>query len=284
MANLWASAQDQPYDLLIRVQHNDRKLANSELKLSAFINNLSLAGSYQLAISKLYRKNNNRKIGNRSQRAAKMEVRFSAVQLHFDTERAEVDLPLYVVDARERADSLAEGEEPIHWILLSTRKVESFEEAMEMIQFYEWRWQTEELYRTSKKKGFAIEESELQSLDAIFKQTILSLEAAFRVMRLVMSRDKDSGHAIKDVFSSDQIKCLAILNNKLEGKTQKLSNPWPKDQLAWAAWIIARLSGWKGYQSRTPPGPIRMKRGLDKFYIYFDAWKLFDDEVDVGDS
>ena len=103
-------------------------------------------------------------------------------------------------------------------------------------------------------------------------------------MRLVISRDKDTQQSIDEVFSPNEVNCLEILNHKLEGKTQKLSNPWPKDQLAWAAWIIARLSGWKGYQSRAPAGPIRMKRGLDKFYTYFDAWNLFRNEVDVGDS
>ncbi len=282
IANLWANAQAQGYDLLIRSQSHDRPLING--KLSTFLDSLEVAGDYELPLSKLSRRNiSQSKAQQRIQRVAKMEVRFSPVVLKLQAETGKVDLPLYVVDAREKVDSVPEGEDPVHWKLLTTRPVEVLKEAMQIIQYYEWRWQTEELYRTSKKKGFGIEQTELTTLDAIFKQTILSLEAAFRVMRLVICRDKGEQQPIDEVFSPDEVKCLEVLNQKYEGKTEKLQNPWPREQLAWAAWVIARIGGWKGYQSRTPTGPIRMKRGLDKFNIYFDAWNLFQTEVDVGD-
>lgn len=283
IANLWASALNQPYDLLIRSQSQDRKLATGG-KLFAFLDGLEIAGHYQLPLTALSRRNISRsQAQQRTERVAKMEVRFSPVMLRLDTETGQVDLPLYAVDAKESPDSVPAGEAPIHWRLLTTRRMETLAQALKIIQYYEWRWQTEELYRTTKKKGLGIEESNLTSLDAIFKQTILSLEAAFRVMRLVISRDKESQQPIHDIFSPEQIQCLEILNQKAEGKTQKLSNPWPKEQLAWAAWVIARLGGWKGYQSRTPPGPIRMKRGLEKFNTYFDAWNLFRHVEDVGE-
>lgn len=284
MADLWATSLEQPYDLLIRCQQYNRKLVNSDLKLFEFLDSLEVAGSYELDLSELSRRNISRSVAQkREKRKTRMEVRFSALVMKLKTEKGWVKVPLYAVDAREKADSVPPGEDPIHWKLLTSRPVESFEKAIEMIHFYQLRWQIEELYRTSKKKGFGIEQTELTSLDAIFKQTILSLEAAFRVMRLVMSRDKDDHQGIEEIFSQPEIRCLEALNHKFEGKTQKLKNPWPKDQLAWAAWIIARLSGWKGYQSRTPAGPIRMKRGLDKFNTYFDAWILFRCEEDVGD-
>lgn len=284
MANLWASAKGARYDLLIRSQQHNRSLANSELKLYDFLQQQPISGSYQLALSKLDRRNYSRnKPQNRTKRIAQMEVRFSALRIKLNCESGKIELPLYGIDAREREDSVPAGEAPVHWRLLTTRPIETFEQAMEMIQFYEWRWQTEQLYRTAKKKGFGIEQTELTTLNAVLKQSILSLEAAFRVMRLVISRDKDSQQSIEDIFSPDEIQCLKVLHHKYEGKTEKLQNPWPEDQLAWAAWVIARLGGWKGYQSRKPPGPIRMKRGLDKFNTYFDAWNLFRTVKDVGE-
>ncbi len=61
---------------------------------------------------------------------------------------------------------------------------------------------------------------------------------------------------------------------KLEGKTRKQKNLHPHDCLSWAAWIIARLGGWKGYKSESPLGPITMFRGLKKFQDLLEGYNL----------
>jgi len=45
-------------------------------------------------------------------------------------------------------------------------------------------------------------------------------------------------------------------------------------RLAWAAWLIARLGGWSGYQSQRPPGIVTFYRGLQTFESIFLGWKL----------
>jgi hypothetical protein len=47
--------------------------------------------------------------------------------------------------------------------------------------------------------------------------------------------------------------------------------------LKWASWIIARLGGWKGYDSKGKPGIIVLKRGLDRFYDIYYGWMLSQD-------
>ncbi|RJP34387.1 MAG: hypothetical protein C4527_02330 [Candidatus Omnitrophota bacterium] len=61
----------------------------------------------------------------------------------------------------------------------------------------------------------------------------------------------------------------------LEGKTAKQKNPYSRSNLAWSAWIIARLGGWKSYYSKGAlPGHNTMKRGLESFYQQFIGWQI----------
>ena len=76
------------------------------------------------------------------------------------------------------------------------------------------------------------------------------------------------------VFSEIEIECLGEIGKKYEGKTSLSKNPHEKGSLAWAAWIIGRMGGWKGYRKAGPAGPITMKRGLQKFSILFEGWLL----------
>ena len=69
----------------------------------------------------------------------------------------------------------------------------------------------------------------------------------------------------REVFSEQEIAVLTHLNKTLQGKRLKTQNHHNPDKTKWAAWIIGRLGGWKGYVSQGPPGVICLKRGLDKF-------------------
>ena len=101
------------------------------------------------------------------------------------------------------------------------------------------------------------------------------LDAAAKVLQLVYARNRHDAQPIEDAFDQQQQKVLVKLNQHLEGRTEKQKNPFPQNQLSWAAWIMARLGGWKGYQSQKPPGPMTMKKGLDKFNTMFQAYELF---------
>src|SRR5919106_1327065 len=76
-------------------------------------------------------------------------------------------------------------------------------------------------------------------------------------------------------FTTDEIAALhAIETKQYAPRTEKQRNPHPKDTLAWAAWIIARLGGWDGYSSSKPPGPVTFKHGLDYFHGIAMGWRL----------
>jgi hypothetical protein len=114
----------------------------------------------------------------------------------------------------------------------------------------------EQIFRTLKSKGLKIEASQLKSYEKLQKLTILGLIAAVRVMQLIKARDGETGQKIESVFDDEEQEFMELLNNKLEGQTEKLKNPFAKNTLAYAAWIVARLAGWSGYASQRLAGQL----------------------------
>ena len=100
------------------------------------------------------------------------------------------------------------------------------------------------------------------------------LNSALRVMQLLLAHNNQQSQLTKEVFNEDEIKCLEQINKTLQASKEKTLNKNDPQHLSWATWIIARLGGWKDYDSNRPPGPILLKEGLDKFNAMFEGWKM----------
>lgn len=280
MYALWVEAQASGSDLLIR-SYRDRSILleqGQESSLRSYIEQSKVEDIIDLPIRALnhYSRTHGKHI-QRQAREARLHIRFGSFELlppQKRKDKSSAPVILYMVDAREDPSTVPQGEDPIHWCLLTTHKVQSVDMAIQVLKWYEQRWMIEQLFRTMKRQGLDQEHTELEYLDAILRQTIMSFKTAFKIMQLVLARDKEQGQAIDEIFDQDQQQCLQMINPSLEGQTDKQKNPYSPQQLSWAAWIIARLGGWKGYQSQRPAGPITMKRGLQKVQIYFDAMKM----------
>ncbi len=92
----------------------------------------------------------------------------------------------------------------------------------------------------------------------------------------VQARDGADARPANAAFKPEEIETLEAVNPRLEGKTEKQKNPYPRHSLAWAAWIIGRLGGWNGYRSSKSPGPITMVNGINQFHAIADGWALRD--------
>jgi len=182
-----------------------------------------------------------------------------------DSDEKAITRPLYAIEVKEDPQYVPEGESSVCWRLLTSRTIENLDQAWHIVDLYMKRWIIEQLFRVLKKQGFAIESTQLKSPKAIVKQTIMAMTAAARVLKLDQANKAKEPLPIETTFDGEEQKCLDTILPSLEGKTQKLKNPYQPSDLRWAAWIIARLGGWKGYASQRPPGPITFKRGLEKF-------------------
>ncbi len=213
----------------------------------------------------------------RSARRACMVVRLGCVRIRRSTictdPNAPAEIDLFAVEVRELDPP--PGEKPILWRLLTTHTVETIDQALTVIGWYRRRWHIEQLFRTLKRQGLRLEESVVEDGAALEKLAVIALIAATTTMQLVLARTAaDQGTPASRVFSPQQILVLAALVATRQGRTAKQQNPFPPHSLAWAAWIIARLGGWTGYDSDKGNGPITMRDGLERFYGVVDGYHL----------
>lgn len=205
----------------------------------------------------------------RKARTALIGVRYAKVNLALPSgltrHTPSLSRPLYVVQAMEDPSTVPQGEDPINWRLLSTWQVDDEQQAWQVVEAYQARWFIEQLFRVLKRQGLGIENTQLKTTQAIKNQTIMAITTATKAMQLTLARDGNTFTSIDLMFDQEQQSILQSLNEEYSGKTQKQTNPHPPHSLAWAAWVIARIGGWKGYASQRPPGPITMKRGLEDF-------------------
>lgn len=218
-------------------------------------------------------------------RQAEVAVRFGAVRLRRPQTPGSRHLPesvdLHVVDVREI--NPPRGVEPVHWRLLTTHAVSTLAEAHRIIDWYKMRWTIEQVFRSLKTHGLRLEQSQMPQACHFTKLAVIALIAAVRAMQLVLARDGTTGQKLTDALDTTDQPALVQLNATLEGRTEKLKNPYDPASLAWLAWIVARLGGWSGYTSRgyRPPGPKTIHDGLLRLDPILLGWSLANRSADV---
>ena len=262
---------DEKTFLLIRSSTN--RTTDSNQKLWDRLGSSALLGSYELPISADSRRKT-------VARTAIIEVRGVQVDIKRpkNSSRGEVNVvSMYAIEAKE-VNSMVE--EPVHWRLITTWPVNSFDDCARVIDWYTWRWQIEELFRVLKEEGYNIEGSELESALAIRKLAIMMMDVIIKLMQMRIAYDRpEDEQQIETVFDEQEQECLIQISKRMEGKTQKLSNSNNPKNLKWATWVIARMGGWKGYASQRPPGLTALRQGLEQFYNTLIGWNL---QKDVG--
>jgi hypothetical protein len=265
---LWARVPEPDFHLLSRVQV-DRKLAPSgEMAPEATAKDppptlFNVAATFPARGTRTldlpYRG------PGRSKRQARVALRFGAVsicrpRLEHDKTLAKT-VKLSLVEVRET--NPPDGEEAVHWRLMTTHPVEDAVTAWRIVDWYRMRWVIEQLFRTMKSQGLRLEDSQMASADRLMKLTAAATKAACLDLQLVQERNGQHKLEARVAFSEEEIDTVERLLPKLEGRTERQRNPHPPRSLAQASWVIARLGGWNCFYG--PPGPIVIRRGVERF-------------------
>jgi hypothetical protein len=193
-------------------------------------------------------------------RKARVALRASRVRLAKPEGKVHTSDPAAIeiglVDVRE-IDPPA-GVKAVRWRLLTTLPTGTLEQAAEVVRLYRLRWRIEQVFRALKSDGLALEETQVQEADRLFKLAALGLTAAVRILQLVDARDGCDRPAT-DAIAPELIEPAAAIGKTLEGKTKRQQNPHAKATMGWLSWIAARLGGWNCYYKK--PGPKTMAVG-----------------------
>lgn len=174
----WASVPNAHTHVLVRVCR-DRRLWGTQQSLYALLSEQPCAGTYTVNVLA------DPRLG-RTAREAWLAVRLSPGQIQRPKKVSAQDypsyIPLYAVEAKEVNPPA--GVEPIHWRLLTTHPVVCLEQALQIIEWYRWRWRIEQLFAILKQAGLNLEATQLESAPAIKRLTILALSVSLRILQL----------------------------------------------------------------------------------------------------
>lgn len=265
---LFAERPDRDTHLLVR-SHTDRRTVNGD-KLSDCLARSPWQGSKIVAVSANE---------HRSARQAVLQVRYTSVMLPPPAKRKSLlqdysYQQVWLVELLETPDSVPPQEDPIHWRLLTTHSATSLEDALQISEWYTLRWLIEELFRILKQ-GLNVEESQFERGAALKKLLLLSLQTSWKILLMKQERQGNNQQDASACFSSQQVDFLQAMQPQLEGSTAKQCNPHPSKSLAWAAWLIARLGGWKPSPlDKRPFGVVSLARGMQAFQQRWQGWQM----------
>jgi len=204
--------------------------------------------------------------GTVASRVARLAIRFAEVTLKAPNGKARYGpLKLWAVLAQEI--EAAKNVTPLCWMLLTTCRVATFDEAIEKLAWYTKRWGIE-IYHRTLKSGCQIEERQLGDADTIEACLAIDMVVAWRVYHLTKL-----GREVPDlpctVFcEEDEWKALATFITKgpiIEGTPPTLRQ---------YTRMLASLGGFLGRKGDGEPGTKSVWLGQQRLDDFKTAWKL----------
>lgn len=211
----------------------------------------------------------------RASRKAVLEVRTGTVLIDAPRKKKSTDeslLPVNFVLVLE--SNPPPGQEPLCWRLFTTEPVDTLENALTVVQYYEWRWMIEEFHKCWKT-GCRAEDRAFQSFDAIEKILSITSHIAVRMLQLrslaESSPDADAGL----IVTREEQACLLAIAKEIEAKLPVRANQTEAVVTAQEAIaIIAKLGGWqKRNKDYDKPGWQALWRGWGRFQEWLLGWK-----------
>ena len=273
-ADIWETigrCQDTGWDFLVRA-NQARALADQEGSVFDAVAAAPVVGQFCLQLRSRPRRVTRDKKTGRPKRIRKahggrtvvLEVRTCKVRLRAPWRPEGTDEPrtVHIVEAKEV--NASPGDDPIHWVLLTSWPCGTEAEALRVVKAYTRRWLIEEFHK-SLKTGAKIEESQLRSAQRIQALLgILSVIAVRLLNRKVLATTRPN-----EAVDSQEVGegTLAIL----EAKFGRPEDGWTNRCLLRC---IARMGGFIGRKGDGEPGWISIWTGWQRLLPMIEGYCL----------
>jgi hypothetical protein len=246
-----------PADWVVRAAQLKRLIQTpleKKMQLRKYLTTLPLAGTYQLDIPARH---------EQPARRAYVEVRFGAVTLPRPREHSPFvhkcglkNISMFVVEVRE-VNAPADVE-PMHWVLLTSHKVESFEQAWKVIEYYERRPIIEE-YHKALKTGCRLEERQYRASRRLEAVTGMLSILAVRLLQLRTTARTDPERPAEKVVPR---RWLEMLRAVQKGRHRAITTVYEFYR------ALAQLGGFLARKSDGEPGWLTLWQGFEKLHLF----------------
>lgn len=207
---------------------------------------------------------------HRRARVATLEVRIGRLTLDLHEHGARRStMDVLVVWARERRPP--RGEEPLDWMLFTNRAVETYLDAVAIIESYCHRWRIEDFHRTWKRGRCRVEDTQLRKRDHVVRWALMLAAVALRIERL-----KFLARTRPDEPATIGLKPIEIEALKSAKRTRFLKRTETVgDEMPTIATAVRWIGQFGGFQGRGPamPGSVTLGRGLEKLLVYAEGFE-----------
>ena len=241
-------------DWVVRASSTHRLIltpSGEKTPLEQYLPTLPIAGTYEL---------NLRARPNQPARAAKLEVRFGALEMPLPRHKspyvkalAPQPIKMSVVWVRE-VDAPA-GVQPIEWVLYTSLEVETFQEAWLVVEYYECRWLIEE-YHKALKTGCGVQRRLLRDADRLEAMIGLMSVVAVRLLQLKSVARTEPDRPARKVIPPLWLTMLKAARKNLRRVHDLTIHQFYRE--------LAKLGGFLGRRSDGQPGWITIWRGWEK--------------------
>lgn len=202
--------------------------------------------------------------GGEAPRQAKLLVSASAVTI-FPPWLAREGEPVRLWGVRLWEVQAPAGVEPIEWVVLTSLPVNTLEAALQIAQWYSWRWLIEE-YHKCLKTGCALEKRQLEEADRL--EAVLGILAIVAVRLLAL---KQQVHQRPSEPALRQVEQLAVQVLVARRKLRKR----PEELTLHEFWReVAKLGGFLGRRRDGEPGWQTLWRGWADLQLLVEGAKI----------